>query len=403
MNMKQTITVFLLSSLLLACGKEEGKPNASAKSSEKASAELQSATPSNTPKNQAPEVPVEAEEERVLNVYNWPDYIPDGMLDDFAKETGIKVNYDTFETSETLNAKLVAGKTGYDIVVTGTSFSPAQTEAGYFRELDKTTIINFSNLDPLIAAGLAKADPGNRYLVPWAWGFTTVGINKTKAEKALKGLPLPENAWDLVFNPEYTSKLKSCGIAYLDSPTEILPVALLYIGKDPYSENKEDIDQAKEMMLKVRKDIRLFSSTMIDDVAAGKACAVIGWSGDINMAAARAKENKSKDVIQSLLPTQGALMWFDTMAVLSDAKHPKNAMTFINWYLRPENAARISNEMSYNTGNKAALQLINPDISGNETIFVNDSYASKLVPPAKFTNQARDLMSSAYTSFKKGK
>lgn len=402
MRMARISTLVFVALSLIACGKEQDKAQSNAATAVAPVAESNPVTSGpEVQKSNPSEVP--AAEEKVLNVYNWPDYIPEGMLEEFEKETGIKVNYDTFETSEALNAKLVAGNTGYDIVVTGTSFSPSQTEAGYFRELDKSVITNFSNLDPMITAGLAKADPGNRYLVPWAWGFTTVGINKTKADKALKGLALPENSWDLVFNPEYTSKLKSCGIAYLDSPTEILPVALLYLGKNPYSEDKADIQLAQELLLKVRKDIRLFSSTMIDDIAAGKACVVIGWSGDINMAAARAKENKSKDVIQSLLPSTGALMWFDTMAILSDSKHPQNAMTFINWYLQPENAARISNEMSYNTGNKAALPLITPEISGNKTIFVDEQYAPRLAPPEKLTNQARELMSSAYTSFKKGK
>jgi putrescine transport system substrate-binding protein len=162
--------------------------------------------------------------------------------------------------------------------------------------------------------------------VPWAWGFTTVGINKTKAEKALGKMPMPENAWDLVFDPKYTSKLKSCGIAYLDSPTEIIPVALHYIGKDAYSNDPADYKAAAEMLAKVRKDVRLFSSTMIDDIAGGKACVAIGWSGDINIAAERAKENKSKDVIEALLPSTGALIFFDTMAITKDAKHPNNAM-----------------------------------------------------------------------------
>ena len=182
-----------------------------------------------------------------------------------------------------------------------------------------------------------------------------MGINKTKVEKALGKMPMPENAWDLVFKPEYTSKLKSCGIAYLDSPTEIIPVALHYIGKDAYSNDPADYKAANEMLSKVRKDVRLFSSTMIDDIAGGKACVAIGWSGDINIAAGRAKENKSKDVIEALLPSTGALIFADTMAVTKDAKHPNNAAAFIDFYLRAENAARMSNEMNYPTGNKAAM------------------------------------------------
>ncbi|MCX7256809.1 MAG: extracellular solute-binding protein, partial [Polaromonas sp.] len=174
-------------------------------------------------------------EEKVLNIYNWPDYIPVGMIAAFEKESGIKVNYDNFETNEALHAKLVAGNTGYDLVVPGTVFAKPQIEGGLLQPLDKSKIRNLANLDPAIMNVLTRADPGNNYLVPWAWGFTTVGINKTQVDKALGGLPMPANAWELVFNPKYTAKLKSCGIAYLDSPAEVMPVALHYIGKDAYS------------------------------------------------------------------------------------------------------------------------------------------------------------------------
>jgi len=342
-------------------------------------------------------------EEKVLNIYNWPDYIPEGMIAAFEKETGIKVNYDTFETNEALNAKLVAGSTGYDIVVPGTAFSPAQVEAGFFQPLDRAKLKNYGNLDEAIMQGLSKADPGNKHLVPWAWGFTTVGINRTKVEKALGKMALPENAWDLVFKPEYTSKLKSCGIAYLDSPTEIMPPALHYIGKDAYSNDPADHKAAADMLGKVRKDIRIFSSTMIDDIAGGKACAVIGWSGDINIAAGRAKDNGSKDVIEALLPSTGGMIFFDSMAITKDAKHPANAHAFIDYYLRAESGAAVSNEMSYPTANKAALAQIKPEVSGNKTIFIEPAVAAKMVPPGKFTNEGREALANAYTAFKKGK
>jgi putrescine transport system substrate-binding protein len=230
-----------------------------------------------------------------------------------------------------------------------------------------------------------------------------VGVNKTKVEKALAGMPMPENAWDLVFKPEYTARLRSCGIAYLDSPSEILPVALHYIGKDAYSNDPADYRAAVDMMLKVRKDVRMFSATMIDDIAGGKACAVIGWSGDINQAAARVKENGGKDVIEALLPSTGALIFFDNMAVTKDAKHPNNAMAFINFFLRPENAAAMANEVGYPTGNKAAIGLVDPDIANNKTIFVESNYMAKMIPPGSFTNEAREAMASAYNTLKKGR
>lgn len=390
--MKKYLWSFALSAVVLAgCGKKEEPPAPVAAPSPVASAPASAPVAVNT-------------EEKVLNIYNWPDYVPEGMIAAFEKETGIKVNYDTFETNEALHAKLVAGNTGYDIVVPGSVFAKPQIEGGLLAPLDKTKIPNLKNLDPAIMATLAaKTDPDNKHLVPWAWGFTTVGINKTKVEKALGKLPMPENAWDLVFKPEYTSKLKSCGIAYLDSPTEIIPVALHYIGKDAYSNDAADYKLATDMLAKVRKDVRIFSSTMIDDIAGGKACVAIGWSGDINIAANRAKENNSKDEIQALLPSTGALIFFDTMALTKDAKHPNNAQAFIDFYLRPDSAALMTNSMNYPTANKAAIDKIKPEISGNKTIFVEADYFAKMIAPSSFTNEAREAMANAYNSFKKGK
>ncbi len=386
--MKKYLWSFALSAVVLAgCGKKEAPPAPVAAPAPVVSAPAPAPT-----------------EEKVLNIYNWPDYVPAGMIAAFEKESGIKVNYDTFETNEALHAKLVAGNTGYDIVVPGSVFAKPQIEGGMFQPLDKAKIKNLANLDAPIMATLAKnTDPDNKHLVPWAWGFTTVGINKTKVTKALGKLPMPENAWDLVFKPEYTSKLKSCGIAYLDSPTEIIPVALHYIGKDAYSNDPADYKLAADMLAKVRKDVRIFSSTMIDDVAGGKACVAIGWSGDINQAALRATENKSKDVIESLLPSTGALIFFDTMAITKDAKHPNNAAAFIDFYLRPENAAAMANEMGYPTANKAAMDKIKPEIAGNKSIFVEADYMTKMIPPSSFTNEAREAMATAYNGFKKGK
>jgi putrescine transport system substrate-binding protein len=386
--MKYTLCSVAVAALVLtACGKKE---------------EPVAAAPAPAPVASAP-APAANAEEKVLNIYNWPDYIPEGMVAAFEKETGIKVNYDTFETNEALQAKLVAGNTGYDIVVPGTVFAKGQIEGGLLQPLDKSKIKNLANLDPALLAVMTKADPDNKHLVPWAWSFTTVGINKTKVEKALGGMPMPENAWDLVFNPKYTAKLKSCGIAYLDSPTEILPAALHYIGKDAYSNNAEDYKAATAMLAKVRKDVRLFSATMIDDIAGGKACAAIGWAGDINIAAGRAKDNGSKDVIEALLPSTGALIFIDSIALTKDAKHPNNAHAFIDFYLRAENAAQMANEMTYNTGNKAAVDKVKPEIASNKTIFVEADYLAKMVPPSSFSNEAREALANAYNAFKKGK
>lgn len=386
--MKKYLWSFALSALVLAaCGKKEEAPVA-----------VLAPAPAASAPAAAPNA-----EEKLLNIYNWPDYVPEGLIAAFEKETGIKVNYDTFETNEALHAKLVAGHSGYDIVVPGSVFAKPQIAGGLLQPLNKAQIPNLANLDPVLMGTLDKADPGHQYLVPWAWSFTTVGINKTQVAKALGGMALPDNAWDLVFNPQYTSKLKACGIAYLDSPTEIIPAALHYIGKDAYSNDPADYAAATAMLAKVRKDVRLFSATMIDDLAGGKACVAVGWSGDINIAANRARDNGAKDVIEALLPSTGALIFFDTMAIPKDAKHPHNAHAFMDFYLRAENAARMSNEMTYATGNKAAVPLVKPEIAGNKSIFVESAYFAKMVPPSSFSNEAREALANAFNRFKQGK
>ena len=375
----------MLVAALTACGKKEEAPAAAAP-----------AAAASAP------APVAAEE-KVLNVYNWPDYVAKDMIANFEKETGIKVNYQTFENNEALHAKLVAGNTGYDIVVPGAVFAKPQIDGGLLAKLDKTKIANYGNLDPAIMEKLGTIDPGNAYLVPWAWSFTTVGINKAKVTKALGSTPMPANAWELVFNPVYTAKLKSCGIAYLDSPTEVLPPAMHYLGKNAYSNDPADHKAAAEMLAKVRPHIRMFSSTMIDDLAGGKACVALAWAGDINIARGRALENKSGNDVEALLPSTGGLIFFDTLAIPKDAKHPNNALAFINYSLRPEVSASLTNELGYATANKASLANVKPEIAQDKAVFPDADNLKKMVSPASFSNEARESMSNVFTAFKKGK
>jgi len=394
--MKPKILVLALSVLVLtACGQKEATPPAPAKPE----------TPAAAAEPDAPPTPaVEANsEEKVLNIYNWADYIPADMIANFEKETGIKVNYQTFENNEGLHAKLVAGNSGFDLVVPGAVFAKSQIEGGLLMKLDKPRIPNLGNLDPTIMSKLASVDAGNDYLVPWAWSYTTVGINKTKVQKALGSTPIPENAWELVFNPTYTAKLKSCGIAFLDSPTEIIPPAMHYLGKNAYSNDPADHKAAGDMLAKVRPHIRMFTSTMIDDLAGGKACVALGWAGDMNIARARAIENKSPNEIEVQLPKTGGLIFIDSLAVPKDAQHPKNAALFIDYYLRPEVSATQTNEMSYVTANKASTALVKPEIAQNKTIFVDAENMGKMISPSSFSNEARESMSNVYTLFKKGK
>lgn len=377
---KQFWLVALSALVLVSCGKKPDAPAASAPST----------------------APATVAEEKILNVYNWPDYIAKDMVASFEKETGIKVNYQTFENNEGLQAKLVAGNTGYDIVVPGAVFAKPQIEAGLLQKLDKTKLSNIANLDASIMTKLGTVDPGNAYLVPWAWSFTTVGINKAKVAKALGNTPMPANAWDLVFNPVYTAKLKSCGIAFLDSPTEILPPAMHYLGKNAYSNDAADHKAAGEMLAKVRPHVRLFSSTMIDDLAGGKACVALGWAGDINIARARAIENKNGNEVQALLPSTGGLIFFDNLAIPKDAKHPNNAHAFINYFLKPEVSAALTNELGYATANQASLANVKPDIAKDPAVFPDAANLQKMVSPNSFSNEARQSLSQVFTLFKKG-
>ena len=389
--MKRKTLVLALSVLALtACGEKE-----------KAQIVEKAAVPESAP---AAVEPVAANtEEKVLNIYNWADYIPADMVANFEKETGIKVNYQTFENNEGLHAKLVAGNTGFDIVVPGAVFAKSQIDGGLLMKLDKSKIPNLGNLDPAIMGKLASVDAGNDYLVPWAWSYTTVAINKAQVAKALGSLQMPENAWDLVFNPIYTAKLKSCGIAYLDSPTEVIPPAMHYLGKNAYSNDPADHKAAGQMFAKVRSHIRMFTSTMSDDLAGGKACVALGWAGDMNIARNRAIENSGSSDIEVLLPKSGGLIFFDSLAIPKDATHPQNAAAFIDYFLRPEVSATLTNEMTYATANKAALEKVKPEIAQNKTVFVDAENLGKMVSPSSFSNEARESMSNVYTLFKKGK
>lgn len=348
-------------------------------------------------------VPVYADDEKVLNVYNWSDYIGEDTVKNFEKETGIKVRYDNFDSNEILHAKLVAGKTGYDIVVPSSNWAKIQIDGGLFTKLDKSKIPNLKNLDPWWMAQLATMDPGNRHIVPWLGGVTTVGINVDKLKAALGGMPMPDNAWDLIFKPEYISKAKSCGVSVLDSGDEVFPAALRYLGKSPYSKNPSDYKEAGALLQKIRPSIGLFSSSgYINDLANGSLCLVLGWNGDIAIAAARAKEAKNGNNIQSLVPKTGAVLFFDTMAIPADAPHIENAYKWIDYVLRPEVQAGMMNKVKYRGPVREADKLANPEVTGNRSVFLSPEDAAKMVPPEALGNDIRRLRTRLYTTFKTG-
>ncbi len=346
---------------------------------------------------------VAQEEEKVLNIYNWSDYIAEDTLRNFEKETGIRVRYDNFDNNEIVHAKLVAGKTGYDIVMPSSNWAKLQMDGGLLRKLDKAQLPNLRHLDPAVQAQLARMDPGNEYMVNWLWGYTTVGINVDKVKAALGGTPMPDNVWDLVFKPEYISKLKSCGVSFLDSASEVVPAALHYLGKPSFSKSPGDYAAAAQLLKRVRPHITLFSSSgYINDMAGGSVCLALGWSGDINIARQRAIDNKSGQNIQALIPKTGGLLFFDVMVVPADAPRPGNAHKFINYIMRPEVHASLTNKVFYANPNAASRSFVKPEVASNPTVFLSPADMGRMIPPDSLNNDLRRLMTRTYTSFKTG-
>jgi putrescine transport system substrate-binding protein len=344
-----------------------------------------------------------AQEEKILNIYNWSDYLAEDTIPNFEKETGIKVRYDTYDNNEILHAKLVAGKTGYDIVVPSSTFARLQMDGGLLAKLDKSQLPNLKNLDPDIQSQIANIDPGNQYLVNWLWGYTTIGINTAKVKAALGSEPMPANVWELFFNPKYISKLKSCGVSTLDSATEVLPAALHYLGKDPFSKNAADYQEALALLKSVRPYVTLFSSSgYINDMASGSICMALGWNGDINIARSRALEGKTGQDVVAMVPKTGAVLFFDMMAIPADAAHPKNALAFMNYIMRPEVHAGLTNKVKYANPNKESRKFINPEVAKNPSVFPSTSEMETMVAPKALTNDIRRLATRAYTSFKTG-
>ena len=350
--------------------------------------------------------PALAEEEKVLNIYNWADYIAPDTIKNFEKETGIKVRYDSFDSNEVLHAKLVAGRTGYDIVVPGSHFAKMQIDGGLLTKLDKSKLPNLKNLDPAIQAQLAKLDPGNDHLVNWLWGYTTVGINAAQVTKALGSMPMPDNVWDLVFKPEYASKLKGCGVSFLDTASEVIPIALKYIGKDPNTKDAADYKAVAEMLNRIRPYVTRFSgsgSDYIDQMARGQLCAVVGWSGDIYIAKDRAAKAKRPQTLEALLPMSGGLLFFDVMAIPKDAKHPENAHKWIDYILRPAVHASLTNTVFYANPNKEARKLVKAELANDKSVFPDAGALDTMIVPGVPDQATRRLMTRTFTSFKAGR
>ncbi|MDP1730543.1 MAG: polyamine ABC transporter substrate-binding protein [Devosia sp.] len=340
-------------------------------------------------------------QDKVVNVYNWSDYIAEDTVAKFEAETGIKVNYDVFDSNELVEAKLLAGNSGYDVVVPSGFFLERQITAGLFQPLDKTKLPNLSNMDPAIMEEAAAHDPGNQYSVDYMWGTTAIGYNVAAVTERLGDQP--PDTWDIVFKPEIVSKLADCGITLLDAPAEIMATALNYLGLDPNSESEEELKQAEELLLSIRPYIRYFhSSQYIDDLGNGEVCLSVGYSGDVFIAQAAAAEADQGIEIAYFIPKEGALKWFDLFAIPSDAPHPDNAHRFIDFMLRPDVAAANTNYVFYASGNKAALELIDEEVKSDPAIYPSDETLAKLFPLKAHSAAYDRLLTRSWTRIKTG-
>ena len=343
-----------------------------------------------------------AAEEKVVNVFNWSDYIAEDTLALFEKETGIKVVYDVFDSNEVLETKLLAGGSGFDVVVPSDTFLGKQIMAGVFMPLDRAKIPNHGNLDGKLMEVLASKDKGNQHAIIYMWGTTGIGYNVDKV-RAILGEDAPTDSWDLVFKPEYLSKLKQCGVAFLDAPTEILPLALNYLGMDPNSLKKSDYQVAYDLLKPIRPYITYFhSSKYINDLANGDICVAIGWSGDVIQAQTRAAEAENGVNVAYVIPKEGAVLWFDTMAIPKDAKHPENAHKFLNFILKPEVTAGISNYVAYANANEASYPLIDKAIMDDPGIYPTAEAKKNLFSGIVFPPKIDRVRTRVFTKLKTG-
>jgi putrescine transport system substrate-binding protein len=340
--------------------------------------------------------------DKEVRVYNWSDYIDTTILEDFTKETGIKVVYDVFDSNELLETKLLAGGSGYDIVVPSGSFLSRQIEAGVFLKLDKSKLPNLKHMWPEITNRVAIYDPGNQYAIDYLWGTTGLGYNEAKVKERLPDAPL--DSWDLLLKPENAAKLKDCGIYVLDSPEDVVPPVLQYLGLDPNSKDPAVLKQATDLIEKIRPYIKKFhSSEYINALANGDICLSLGWSGDILQAGNRATEAKNGNVINYILPKEGTQMWFDMMAIPKDAKHVEEAHIFLDYMMRPEVIAKSSNFVQYANGNLASQEFVSDEVKKNPRVYPDADTLKKLFVKTAYDAKTQRGVTRSWTKITTGK
>jgi len=340
--------------------------------------------------------------DRVLNVYNWSDYIDPGIVPAFEKEYGIKVNYDVFDSNEVLETKLLAGHTGYDVVVPSASFLQRQIQAGVFQKLDKSLLPNLKNLDPDITHHIEVNDPGNQYGVNYLWGTSGVGYNEQQIGSAMPNAPV--DSFAMFYDPNVIRNFQKCGVSILDAPDEMVGTVLLYLGRDPNSEKLEDLQAAEKVLLAIRPYVRYInSSKYIEDLANGELCLALGWSGDVGQARRRAIEAGKTFKIKYNIAREGAIMFFDMLAIPADAPHPKNAHLFIDYMLRPEVAAKNSSSMHFTTSNAAAYKLVDPAVYNDAEVYPSDAQKAHMYPNASHSLAYTRELNRTWTRFKTGR
>lgn len=344
---------------------------------------------------------LDTDAELVVNVYNWSDYIDESVIEDFTKETGIKVQYDVFDSNEVLETKLLAGSTGYDIVVPSASFLERQIKAGVFQKLDPARLPNLKNMDPEITQRVALHDPGNEHSVNYLWGTSGVGYNVDKIKAAMPDAPI--DSFAIFYDPKIVAKFKGCGVAVLDAPSEVVGTVLIYLGKNANSENPDDLAAAEKVLTSIRPFIKYInSSKYIEDLANGEICLALGWSGDVLQARDRAVEAGNGITIKYAIPREGAVMFFDMLAIPADARHVKNAYLFIDYLMRPDVAAKNSNYVNFANSNAASYPLVSEEVLNDPGIYPTAEVKTKLVPDLAESTEFTRLLTRSWTRFKTG-
>lgn len=337
-----------------------------------------------------------------LRIFNWSDYIDEAVIEQFEAETGIDVTYDVFDSNEVLETRLLAGQTGYDIVVPTGTFLARQIQAGVFQELDKDALPNLSNMWADIEERVAVYDPGNAYSINYMWGTTGIGLNVDMIQARL-GADYDYNTWDLVFDPEVAAQLEDCGIFWLDAPTEMIPAALNYLGLNPRSTDTAELEQAEALLMQNREFVQKFhNSENINALANGDICMAVGWSGDMLIARDRAAEADNGNTIEYIIPQEGALMWFDQMAIPADAQNVAEAHQFLDFIMRPDTIAAASNYVFYANGNEASKALLLDEVLNDTAIYPSEETVAGLYTVLPYDPRTNRVITRLWTTVKTG-